>query len=52
MIANDRQNRINAYKSLVERTEGKRQLARIRCRWKENRLNVTEQNVIVWTGFI
>jgi hypothetical protein len=42
----------NAYRILVGKPEGKRQLGRPRCTWVDNFKMVLREDVVVWTGSI
>jgi hypothetical protein len=43
----------NAYKSIVEEPEEKRPFGRPKRRWKNNnKIDLKERSVRVWTGFI
>jgi hypothetical protein len=43
----------NAYRILVEKTEGKKSLWRPRRRWEDNiKMILKKQDGVVWTGYI
>jgi hypothetical protein len=42
-----------AYRLLVTKPEGKRQLGRQRCRWVDNiKIDLAEMDGVVWTGLV